>query len=191
MPLHTVTLGASSLSGHCLVGEETVTVQAEGGLPRELPFSVLFAEQATQCPLRCFQGGGGTDVVYKPLLHALTLDTEHHRATWKPVRYLFRRSFTGRLIRIVTGDDRSLTVTDRHPMLVVENGDIRVRPAAAVRVDDRLPLSWGEVVATIPVRDLDTRDDTATVYSMEVEETHTFAASFGLYVHNCIPFDSL
>lgn len=32
-------------------------------------------------------------------------------------------------------------------------------------------------------------EDQARVYSIEVEGTHTFAASSGIYVHNCIPLD--
>jgi hypothetical protein len=46
-------------------------------------------------------------------------------------------------------------------------------------------------LTTVPVKSIEiTRTDQPThVYSIEVEETHTFVTSYGIYVHNCIPLD--
>ncbi len=46
-------------------------------------------------------------------------------------------------------------------------------------------------LVTVPVKSVDTiRSSTPNlVYSIEVEGNHTFATSYGLFVHNCIPLD--
>lgn len=172
---------------HCLIGDETVTVQAEAGAQRVLALSVLFAEQTGLTRTRRFLAGGGTDVIYKPNLHALAVDMKDQQAVWKPVRYLFRRAFEGTLIQLTTNDHRKITVTDLHPMLVFEESQLALRAARDVRPGDRVPLYWQGEVATIPIRETKAHDASTTVYSMEVDDTHTFASSFGIYVHNCIP----
>lgn len=174
-------------NGHCLIGDETVTVQAETGVHRVLSFSVLFAEQMTLHRTRHFQAGGRTDVIYKPYLYALAIDMAEQQAVWKPVRYLFRRPYEGKLIYVVTNDNRRITVTDQHPMIVFEGDQLVIRPAASLKQGDRVPLYWQGTVATIPIKGLVTCTASTTVYSMEVDDTHTFATSYGIYVHNCIP----
>jgi UDP-N-acetyl-D-mannosaminuronate dehydrogenase len=46
-------------------------------------------------------------------------------------------------------------------------------------------------LATVPVKSVEIIPTTepVNVYSLEVADTHTFATSFGIYVHNCIPLD--
>ncbi|MER3545934.1 MAG: hypothetical protein C4311_15415 [Chloroflexota bacterium] len=43
--------------------------------------------------------------------------------------------------------------------------------------------------ATVKVREVKQRDGLHTVYSVEVEDTHTFITSYGILTHNCIPVD--
>jgi UDP-N-acetyl-D-mannosaminuronate dehydrogenase len=43
--------------------------------------------------------------------------------------------------------------------------------------------------ATVPVRHLEVEPAETEVYSLEVQGTHTFATSGGVFVHNCIPVD--
>ncbi|MBX7222325.1 MAG: hypothetical protein K1Y36_20415 [Blastocatellia bacterium] len=175
-------------STECLLGDETVTIQSETGAHRVLSLSLLFAEQLALHRVRHFQAGGKTELIYKPTLHALAVDMREQKPVWKPVRYLFQRPYEGRLIEVRTNDSRSVTVTEQHPMLVFEGGQLKIRPAAELRPGDRIPLYWQGTVATIPVKITDARHAATTVYSMEVDEAHTFATSFGIYVHNCIPF---
>jgi len=44
-------------------------------------------------------------------------------------------------------------------------------------------------VSTVQVREVVPRDGQYTVYSVEVEDTHTFVTSYGILTHNCIPVD--
>lgn len=43
--------------------------------------------------------------------------------------------------------------------------------------------------ATVKVREVKQQDGLHTVYSVEVEDTHTFITSYGILTHNCIPVD--
>lgn len=44
--------------------------------------------------------------------------------------------------------------------------------------------------ATVPVRDIETREEPVNVYSLEVKDNHTFVTTDGLVVHNCFPKDT-
>jgi hypothetical protein len=46
-------------------------------------------------------------------------------------------------------------------------------------------------LTTVPVKsiEIEPTERPVAVYSVEVEDTHTFATSYGIYVHNCIPLD--
>ncbi len=47
------------------------------------------------------------------------------------------------------------------------------------------------LLMTVPLKSIEIAlpESPVDVYSVEVEDTHTFATSFGVYVHNCIPLD--
>jgi hypothetical protein len=47
------------------------------------------------------------------------------------------------------------------------------------------------MLTTVPIKSIDVKPSASPVdvYSIEVDGTHTFATSFGIYVHNCIPLD--
>lgn len=50
--------------------------------------------------------------------------------------------------------------------------------------------AWREC-NTLEVTEIQIYEDAQTVYSVEVPETHTFATTGGIFVHNCIPVDPL
>ncbi|HEX8652328.1 MAG TPA: nucleotide sugar dehydrogenase [Pyrinomonadaceae bacterium] len=128
------------IGGHCLVGNETVVVRASDGLDQVKPLEAIFREQSSGSQSRKFPAGGG-EVIYKPQLKALSLDAETQQPQWKPVRYLFRRQTDGPIVTITTSDNRRLSVTDQHPMLVCDaEGKVRQVFAADLKEGDRLPL---------------------------------------------------
>jgi UDP-N-acetyl-D-mannosaminuronate dehydrogenase len=191
------------IGGHCLVGDETVIVRsADDASGRVGSLAAIFAEQSADSRARKFAAGGG-EVIYRPRLEALSLDTATQLPRWKPVRYLFRRSYAGPLVTITTSDNRRLTATDQHPMLVSdEDGRVRQVFAKDLVIGSRLPVNGPLLAAgvtsvqaeqpiTIPVESIDIRSAARQmdVYSVEVDDTHTFATSYGIYVHNCIPLD--
>jgi UDPglucose 6-dehydrogenase len=103
-------------------------------------FATAFSAQFANPTTRKFTAGGG-DVIYKPQLEALSLDVETQQPKWKPVHYLFRRQYDGPTVVITTSDNRRLTVTDQHPMLVSdENGRLRQVFAKDLTAGDRIPI---------------------------------------------------
>ena len=128
------------IGGHCLTGQEMAVVRSPDGLEQVKLLEAIFDEQSSDTNARKFPAGGG-EVVYKPRLKVLSLDMETQQPQWKPVRYLFRRQTTGPLAIVTTSDNRRLTVTDQHPMLVCDgNGIMRQVFAKDLKEGDRLPL---------------------------------------------------
>lgn len=190
------------IGGHCLAGKETVIVRDENGKKVE-NLAELFAKESTNSRVRKFDAHG-SDVIYKPRLEALSINMETNKAEWKPIHYLFRRKTDADLVEITTSDNRKLTVTDLHPMLVAdENGKLNEVFAKDLKAGNRLPiyeklssltdktLNKLSKLTTIPVKAIEVIKTTKPfeVFSIEVDDNHTFATSYGVFVHNCIPLD--
>jgi nucleotide sugar dehydrogenase len=127
------------IGGHCLVGEETVVVRSRES-ERVAPISAVFSEYASNERARKFSAGGG-DVVYRPEIEALSINADTQQSEWKPVRYLFSRKYDGPIVTITTSDNRHLTVTDKHPMLVSDTkGNLRQVFAKDLSAGDRVPI---------------------------------------------------
>ncbi len=127
------------IGGHCLAGKETVIVRDENGKKIE-NLAELFEKESAKNRVRKFDVHG-SDVIYKPHLEALSINMETNKAEWKPVHYLFRRKTDANLVEITTSDNRKLTVTDLHPMLVAdESGKLKEVFAKDLKANDRLPI---------------------------------------------------
>ena len=190
------------IGGHCLAGKETVVVRDENG-ERVENLAELFEKESAKNRVRKFEVHG-SDVIYKPNLQTLSVDMKTNRTLWKPVEYLFRRKTDASTVTITTNDNRRVTVTDLHPMLVAdETGKLKEVFAKDLKSGDRLPVynrreivsskifkKLGDLV-TVPVKSIEIAltQKPIEVFSIEVEGTHTFATSYGVFVHNCIPLD--
>ncbi len=130
------------IGGHCLLGDETFVVRDVGGSRERIEqLSAVFDEQHVNDQVRKFEMESGGKVIFKPALEALSLDPETKQPRWKPVSYLFRRKYEGDLVTITTSDNRRLTVTDEHPMLVSDElGGIHQVFAKDVTAGARLPV---------------------------------------------------
>jgi nucleotide sugar dehydrogenase len=190
------------IGGHCLVGKETVIVRDEKG-ERVENLAGLFEKETAKNRVRRFEVHG-SDVIYKPNLQTLSVDMKTNERTWKPVEYLFRRKTDAATVTITTSDNRQVTVTDLHPMLVAdENGSLQQVFAKDIQMGMHLPIDskfvsmikkyfkkLGDLI-TVPVKSIEISltKKPIEVFSVEVEGNHTFATSYGIFVHNCIPLD--
>lgn len=128
------------IGGHCLIGNETVVVRSNDSLEQIKTLVEVFDEQKAIAEEHNFKIDG-SDVIYKPQLEILSLDTETQLPQWKPASYLFKRQFVGSLVTVTTSDNRKITVTDKHPMLVSdESGEINEVFAKDLSIGDRLPI---------------------------------------------------
>jgi hypothetical protein len=57
------------------------------------------------------------------------------------------------------------------------------------KVRQALKSSGSLMTAQVESVEITKAEQPSPVYSIEVEETHTFVTSYGVYVHNCIPLD--
>jgi len=196
------------IGGHCLVGSETVVVRSnQTGIKSVKPLAEIFAEEGQRPNTRKFLVDDA-EIIYQPEIEALSLDTESQIPAWKPASYLFKRKTPSALVTIATSDNRKLTVTDKHPMLVCrEDGQIKEVWAKDLKIGDSIPFQRMAMAAGVDAKgsgiDINSKPSFAVVenvetltpetpvdvYSVEVEDTHTFATSYGIYVHNCIPLD--
>ncbi|HEV8157505.1 MAG TPA: nucleotide sugar dehydrogenase, partial [Pyrinomonadaceae bacterium] len=127
------------IGGHCLLGKETAIVRDEKG-ERVENLADLFEKESAKNRVRKFDVHG-SDVIYKPNLQTLSVDMKTNEKTWKPVEYLFRRQTDASTATITTSDNRRVTVTDLHPMLVAdENGNLQQVFAKDIQVGMRLPI---------------------------------------------------
>ncbi|MBX7234876.1 MAG: nucleotide sugar dehydrogenase [Caldilineales bacterium] len=126
------------VGGHCLDGSETIRYRwgDENGV---LPVSELH-RRALQRSRRIVPYHGATFVAPTGL-EVLSIDLEDGRQSWQPVSYLFERPYKGEVTRIETVDHRRLLVTDRHPMLVHEDGRLAVREAKDLAAGALLPVA--------------------------------------------------
>lgn len=133
------------IGGHCLVGEEVVTVRDDDSTGERIQsLAEIFAEQEADFSVRTFKSNShpGSELIRKPRLQALTIDMETVKPVWKPVQYLFKRLTKSPLVTITTTDNRRLTVTDLHPMLVVDHeGKLRQMYAKDLHPGDRVPIN--------------------------------------------------
>jgi nucleotide sugar dehydrogenase len=129
------------IGGHCLAGKEMTIIRSIRDKQKKITtLEQLFKDEANRNRVRKFEAQE-SDVIYKPELEALSINIQTNKAEWKPVHYLFRRKTDVNLVEVTTTDNRKLTVTDLHPMLVTdENGKLREVFAKDLRANDRLPI---------------------------------------------------
>lgn len=119
------------IGGHCLDGSEYVFIN-EWGKIEAVTLAELFAryEAGDQDGLLFLNNG----------IQALTWDPQQQRSLWQPITVLSRRRYRGPQLRIKTQLGRTLTVTDKHPMLVRHGNGWAIKPACHLQVGDELPF---------------------------------------------------
>jgi UDP-N-acetyl-D-mannosaminuronate dehydrogenase/intein/homing endonuclease len=124
------------LGGHCLAGGETVCVRDQSGV-RVLPLERLFAtaEAGVRTTVR------GIDVAVPAGLETLSVDCRTGDTRFAPITHLFRRAAATPVLRLRLRDNRTVSVTDKHPMLVRTGTGIEVRPASELKPGDGVVIS--------------------------------------------------
>lgn len=125
------------VGGHCLEGQEMVRYRW-GGENGVITLAELYQRAAARCPRALWHFGGS--FVAPEGLEVLSIHPDTGVQSWKPVSYLFEREYVGPVVDLQTTDNRRLTVTDRHPMLVHAEGALHTREALALQPGDLLPL---------------------------------------------------
>ncbi|OYR54011.1 nucleotide sugar dehydrogenase [Halorubrum halodurans] len=112
--------------GSCLTGDQRVLAKDDDGT-RFLTFEEFFGRYVNE------ETESVDDV------SVLSYD-ESGNGTFKSVLEATRREYDGELCRIRTKMNKEVTVTDDHPMLVVDGDDVLVRTAGSLTETDRIPV---------------------------------------------------
>ncbi len=119
------------IGGHCLHGSEHVFIKEDNQI-RAVTLAELFAR---------YQAGNQDGVLFlNNGIQALAWDPQRQRSSWQPIRALSRRRYPGPQLRIRTQLGRTLTVTDKHPMVVRRGSEWILKPACQLQVGDELPF---------------------------------------------------
>ena len=174
------------LGGHCIIGEEMVLVK---NCDRSYVLSLkeLFEKETKDNDVFRF---GDLEYISPENLFINSIDPSIREQSLKPITHLFKRNYSGKLIKITMNDNRTLTVTDKHPMLKIVGDRLEAVEAEDLKIGDILPVSDTASISSAEVKKIEIEEgNNVPVYSLEVADTHTFAVGKGVYVHNCIPID--
>ncbi len=126
--------------GSCLTGDQRVLAKDDEGT-RFVTFEEFFDRYVDE------------DAERVDDVSVLSYD-ESGNSTFKSVIGVTRRNYDGELRRIRTKMTKEVNVTDDHPMLVVEDGDLVVRQAGSLTETDRLPVQTDVTVDPVGHFDL-------------------------------------
>lgn len=117
--------------GNCLIASETFIWRDENG--------VYFDTIGDFVESRLPKNQTNYELPSSNQIETLSYNPDTRESCWQPVRRIFKRS-TKKLIDIRTALGRSLTVTPDHPLLVLEDGEHTIKPAAKLEKGNYLPL---------------------------------------------------
>jgi len=124
------------LGGHCIVGNEIVWVK-NCTQAHVTTIEELFNQSANEKPVPTF---GDVECVQPKELNINSIDMDTAGQTWKPITYIFKRHYSGRLMSIATNDNRTISVTERHPMICIKDDALKVIEAKELKRGDLLPI---------------------------------------------------
>jgi nucleotide sugar dehydrogenase len=138
------------LGGHCIEGSEIVWVK-DGSKSQIISLHDLFEKESIKYGIRKI---GDVEVIKTKNLFVKSLDTNELKPIWKPITYLFRRNYTGKIVKIITDDNRYLRVTDKHPMLRINENKVEEVFAENLKVGDLLPMFLDEMNESSSINDI-------------------------------------
>lgn len=126
------------VGGHCLAGSHRITILNDHH-HKVRQLNTLWPELIAQDKVTKRQLGNTTLLWPKERLKLLSYNKVKEQAEFATVKcFSLRPQANG--FRIATAGNHSLEVSDRHPVIIDENGTWFVKLAKDVRIGDRLPL---------------------------------------------------
>ncbi len=125
------------IGGHCLGREEFIVTKNCKGV--EFYTLEEFVKEIMKNSIK--KRIKGIDF-FKPLVSydILSFDVEEEKVCFKPIELISRRKIKSKLLRIITRDNRKITVSDKHPIFVIEKGKLRVKFAEELQEGEEIPF---------------------------------------------------
>ncbi|MFO7967271.1 MAG: nucleotide sugar dehydrogenase [Archaeoglobaceae archaeon] len=115
--------------GSCLEGDEKILVKNSEGLEL-LSFEEFYKNYAN-----------GTKLIDD--VSVLSFNKENNSFEFKNITRGFKREYKGEVLEIKTSMGCKIKVTEDHPMIVQEDGGLRVKKSGGLGIGDRIPLFQG------------------------------------------------
>jgi len=127
------------IGGHCLAPQEWLYCRRGDGVQPEQAADLWQRAAARGAAIHRV---GDVEVLEHPGVHVLGI-SPGGQARWDRARALGRRWFEGEMVAVTTAGGLEMTVTDRHPMLVLTGGRLEVREARDLVPGDLIPTFSG------------------------------------------------
>ncbi len=129
------------VGGHCQIGKETIIVKDSNGV-RVSTFEDIVDELETQKEMDYY----GTTLKFpKDNYEVLSFNPFNEKTKFEKVKVFTKREYNS-LIKIKTSIGKTITVSDKHPMIVKENKQYNVKLANELTINDKIP-----VITTLPI----------------------------------------
>lgn len=115
--------------GSCLEGDEKILVKNSGSVEL-LSFEEFYKNYTNGSKL-------------KDDISVLSFNKENNGFEFKKIQRSFKREYRGEVLEIKTSMGCKVKVTEDHPMIVQEDGGLRVKKSGELEVGDRIPLLQG------------------------------------------------
>ncbi|MDP3791641.1 MAG: nucleotide sugar dehydrogenase [Candidatus Omnitrophota bacterium] len=128
------------VGGHCLTKDEYIFVKdKEASGFRPIKISDFVSESGKNPNSRLHRVKGATFI--RPISKkVLSYDPIGNGSCFKEVSMLSERPYNGDIINIKTQDSRAISVTSKHPMIVNKGGQLGVKFADELELNDEIPV---------------------------------------------------
>ncbi|HII59303.1 TPA: intein-containing protein [Methanocaldococcus jannaschii] len=124
----------------------------------------------------------GNENIYIKSFNKLSLIIEDKR-----ILRVWRKKYSGKLIKITTKNRREITLTHDHPVYISKTGEVLEINAEMVKVGDYIYIPKNNTINLDEVIKVETVDYNGHIYDLTVEDNHTYIAgkNEGFAVSNC------
>ena len=130
---------SAGVGGHCLDKNEFLAVKNSEGLKVEKIGDLI--ERIKDDSRTKMHRVNGCLYIKPPYLEALSFNFLENKPCYKPITILSERAYNGRMVNVLTEDGRRLSVTDKHPLIVFNDGQFQIKFAEDICIGDNIPIA--------------------------------------------------
>lgn len=128
------------VGGHCLTKNEYVYVK-DVGEPGLRPIKISdFVKESKEDIRSKIHNMNGSIFIRPAFKEVLSYDPINKKSCFKEVRMLSERPYDGKVINIKTQDSRTISVTNKHPMIISKDGVLGIKFADELELKDEIPV---------------------------------------------------
>jgi len=126
----------AGIGGHCLGGEEFIIIKNCKGI--EFYTLKEFVKEIAKSSIK--KRIKGIDFFKPSSYEVFSFDVEKKKPSFRSIELISRRRIKKKLLRIITCDNRKITVSDKHPVFVVKKGELKIKFAEELREGEEIPF---------------------------------------------------